>query len=112
VDNVNNPYLTSGKQPITHCKLEPSSLLLLPFLALTETPGGMDFLVAKGMLNEKGVTGFMALTGKTARKPTGAARSGSVAPSGSKDILNYSCGNKSIKLYATSKAAFIDKDKS
>lgn len=85
--------------------------ILMPFLALTDTPGGMDFLVAKGMLNEKDVTGFMALTGKTAGKPTGATRSGSAAPSGSEDILNYSCGNKSIKLYATSKAAFINKDK-
>jgi hypothetical protein len=85
--------------------------ILMPFFALTDTPGGMDLLVAHGMINPKDVPAFMALTGKTAGKLTGTAQSNAVTNSNGEDVLNYTCGNKALKLYATSKAAFIDTDK-
>lgn len=85
--------------------------ILLPFLALTDTPGGMDFLVSQGMLNQKDVPSFMALTGKTAGKLTGAPQKEAETPSNVEDILNYTCGKNTLKMYATSKAAFIGQNK-
>lgn len=87
------------------------SEILLPFLSLTDTPGGMQFLVDEGMINQSDVSDFMALTGKSAGKLTGATKSPQKRATAQETVYKFSCGKKTLSLYENSAALFVEKSK-